>query len=338
MTYKSNKKIVVTGATGFLGSRVVDTLAGKYDVIAAGRTLDPTYPLSHNNVTYKLGDLTDLDYCREIVQGCSHVVNCAGLSTPWGNYDSFFKANVLTQVNLLTACAEANIQRFIYISTSSMYFNYRDRFNVSEADPLPGTLVNHYAATKRVAERVLEESGQEYIILRPRAIIGRGDRYILPRLIRTYEEGRLRMIGDGTNVMDLTAVSNVARAVELSVQASPEHCGHVYNVTNGNPVKVWFAINYVLFNLGLEPIQRKVPYQLALIGAKSAQWWAEHMNKWRKNAFVPYSVATLARSMTLDISKIRTRLGFQPEQSTYDAIDEFIEWYLGQREARGYAA
>ena len=99
--------IVVTGATGFLGSRIVEALAEHSSyarVIAAGRTIEPERHVKHNKVVYQLGELTDLDYCRQIVKGCSHIVNCASLSSPWGKYDEFFKANVLTNTNLIVAC------------------------------------------------------------------------------------------------------------------------------------------------------------------------------------------------------------------------------------------
>ena len=336
----SDQHILVTGATGFLGSRVVEALAlhsGWGKIAAAGRTLDPERYTEHDKVNYQLGDLADLEYCRKIVQGCSHVVHCASLSSPWGTCAAFYKANVVTQKNLLTACAEARIERFVYISTPSMYVNFKDRSFVREDEKLPPKLVNHYAATKQMAEQVLAKSNIPFITLRPRAIIGRGDRVIMPRLLRAYKEGRLRVIGHGQNVMDLTAVSNVVQAVLLSLEAPVACCGEVYNVTNDEPVRLWEAINYTLEELGFEGVRRRVPYRLALWIAQGAALAARMKGGNREPAIVPYSVANLARSMTLDITKIKERLGYHPQQTTYGAIDEFINWYKQKEVGHGLA-
>ena len=178
-------------------------------------------------------------------------------------------------------------------------------------------------------------SGIEYIALRPRAIIGRGDRVIMPRLLRAHEEGRLRVIGEGTNMMDLTAVSNVVQAVFLSLKAPRASCGEVYNVTNDEPIRLWEGINYTLKALGLKEVKQKIPYRLALSIAQVASLVGKLRRSRKEPAIVPYSIANLARSMTLDISKIKEKLGYRPVQSTYEAIDEFVEWYKQKQAVNG---
>ena len=325
-----SKQIVVTGATGFLGSRIVEKLLEDkaYDrIIAAGRSLKPAYRIDSPMVEYRLGDLGDLDYCRNIVKGCSHIVNCASLSSPWGSEKAFYQANVVTQENLILAAQEAGIQRYVYISTPSIYFAFYDRFDIRESDPLPDPLVNAYAETKLEAEKMLEQSGLSYISLRPRALVGRGDSVVMPRMIRAYREGRLRIIGDGENRAELTAVSNVVQAVLLSLQAVEENCGESYSVTNGEAVKLWHAINYTLEGMGLEPVKRKVPYWLAYQIASLMEWISKTFQGGKEPTLVRYSVGILAQNMTINIDKIKDRLGYEPQQSTYEAIDEFVEWY-----------
>lgn len=321
-------KILVTGATGFLGSRIIEKFAAFPEVkniVAAGRTIKSVHEFQHEKVNYVLGDLTDKNYVKSIVQGVDKVVNCASLSSPFGAYEDFRKANVDTQKILIKTCEDFNIQRFVYISTPGLYNDYCDRFDIKESDPLPSKLINNYAVTKLEAEKLLEKSSLSHVIIRPRALIGRGDTVIMPRLIRAFEEGRLRVIGDGKNRMDLTAVSNVADAVWLSLNTDEVNCGEVYNITNGEPVYLWNQIRYVLKGLGLELSDKKLSYKAAMRIGGIMEFFAKFTKK--EPTLMRYSVCTLANSLTLDISKAKTKLGYEPKLTTKQAIDEFLEWY-----------
>ena len=103
----------------------------------------------------------------------------------------------------------------IYISTPSLYYNGEDRIMVKESDPLPENFVNSYSKTKRQKRNVIENSNLNYII-RPRAIIGRGDSVIM-RLIKAHSLDRLKIIGKGNNIVDLTSVENVVHSIILSI-------------------------------------------------------------------------------------------------------------------------
>jgi nucleoside-diphosphate-sugar epimerase len=321
-------KILVTGATGFLGSRTIEKFAAYPEVekiIAAGRTIKSVHEVKHPKIEYHLGDLTDEKYVESIVQGVDKVVNCAALSSPFGEYETFKKANVDTQALLIKMCQRFDIQRYIYISTPGIYNAYRDRYNIKEGDPLPKTLINDYAVTKLAAEKLLDNANLSHVIIRPRALIGRGDTVIMPRLIRALEAGRLRIIGDGETVMDMTAVSNVADAIWLGLTTDEVNCGEAYNITNGEPVKLWDEMRYVLDGLNLEFPQKKLSYKAAMRIAGTMEFFAKFTKK--EPTLMRYSVSTLANSLTLDISKAKEKLGYEPKMTTKEAVDEFLAWY-----------
>ncbi len=322
--------VLLTGATGFLGWRTLEALVNDRaidHIVATGRTLKLTHTVAHKKVTYRLGELENKDFVESLFENIDAVVNAAALSSPWGDQEEFETANVHTQRNLIEAAKKHEIQRFVYISTPSLYFNFRDRFEVKEDEPLPHILVNHYAATKRKAELLIIESELPYIILRPRAIIGRGDTVIMPRLIRAVDDGRLKIIGDGKNVVDLTSVANVAQAILLSLKTENESSlNEIYNISNGAPVVLWVAISEVLTRLGRTAPTRKVPYRMVKWVARFLEFKSRLTNN-QEPVLTQYGVGTLAFSLTLDISKAKNLLGYQPMVSTEEAIDEFVNWY-----------
>ena len=322
-------KILLTGATGFLGYRTLEKLVMlNYvsSIIATGRTLLPYRKINNSKIVYEFGSLEDNVFVEKLVIGVDIIINTASLSSPWGNPSDFKKANIDTQSNLIQAAKKYGVKKFIYISSPSVYFNGKNRNAVKESDPLPAKFVNEYAKTKRQAEILLENSQLPYVILRPRALIGRGDSVIMPRLIRAFDEGKLRIIGRGINVVDLTSVDNVVEAIHLSIHAKDDAVNQIYNITNDEPTVLWKSIQDVLSALNKPLNQKKIPYYIVFSYAKLVELKARILKK-NEPTLTAYGVGTLALSFTLDITKAKTLLGYRPVISTKEAIDEFVKWY-----------
>lgn len=321
--------ILITGAAGFLGGRLTKYLAAHegFSVRATSRRTHRTEELQQAGAEFWPFGATPLTL---LMRGVDAVVHCAALSSPWGRYDAFYQANVALTERLLVAAQEAGVQRFVNISTPSLYNDYRDVVGARESDPLPEP-INHYAATKRMAElRVQAAHGaaMKTLSIRPRALIGAEDVVIFPRVMRAYDLGRLRIIGSGDNMVDFTAVHNLCRAIELALRAPAEAYGRTYNVTDGQPVPMWSAINTMLTRLGKAPVRRHLPYSVADAVARLSEWRARRSRAYTEPALTRYGVAVLSRSFTLDITAAREHLGYRPQQTTDEAITEFVNWYL----------
>lgn len=322
-------RVLLTGATGFLGYRTLEKLIGEPEVtqiIATGRRIKSTHAVDHPKVVYRLGDLEDADFVESLVKEVDHIIHAAALSSPWGKYEAFERANVHPQRHLITAAEKYGIQRFVYISTPSLYFDHTDKLDIRESDPLPSSFVNAYSETKRKAEVLLENSSLPYVILRPRALTGRGDTVIMPRLIRAFDAGRLKIIGDGENLADLTAVANVADAIYLGLTAEDKGLNQTYNISNGAPVKLWDSISTVLRKLDRTPPTKKVPFKVVKFVARMMEWKSKLTNG-KEPTLTQYGVGTLAMSFTMDISKARELLGYSPKISIDEAMEEFVIWY-----------
>jgi nucleoside-diphosphate-sugar epimerase len=321
-------KLLITGATGFLGYRTIEYLLAESDfhIIAAARTKRPERHFKSKRVKYHFGDLANEDYVKELfVSSPEMIVNCASLSSPWGKKYLFIRENIDTQNLLIKYAIKESDIRFIYISSPSIYVNHRHRINITEKSQLFRP-VNAYAWSKRVAENALKSSDLAYIILRPRALVGRGDTIIFPRLIRAHQNGKLKRMGSGKNISDLTGVKNMAHAIYCAIIAKKKKAlNEDYNITNDEPVILWNTIDKVLQSLDYGTVQGKIPISLAY----GMAWLLEKFSRigsQKEPALLRYSVSTLARSMTFDISKAKKYLNYNPIVSSDDAIQEFIQW------------
>jgi nucleoside-diphosphate-sugar epimerase len=320
-------KALITGGTGFLGGKLARRLHGMgWDVTVLGR--NPA-ALGETQARGIKAIRTNLEDSAAIIAACKGqeiVFHCGALSAPWGKPGDFYAANVLGTANIIHACMDANVHRLVHVSTPSIYFRFRPRLNVREDAELPKP-VNEYARTKRLAEERIDRAytdGLPVITIRPRAIFGPGDTSILPRLIQRLETGRIPIIGDGKNVTDLTYVENAVDALILCAGSPLSTLGKKYNITNGEPIRLWPVIERVCEALHLSYPKHKVPYQVAHYIAWMLEWIYRFLPGQPEPPFTRYSVFVIAQSATLDITAARRELGYRPRVSVEQGLEEFI--------------
>ncbi len=321
--------VLVTGATGFIGARIVDTLLNDpaYAVFFSGRSQPKDASFKARGARFLQGDLLDAEFCNRSLQNISTVIHCAGLAGTWGDYQTYYLANVKATENLVTVAKSCGANRFINISSPSIYFDFKNQLDLVESY-LPPKFSNAYAKTKWESEQVVQNAhGPNFytVSLRPRAVIGRGDQNIFPRVIRMVETGRLVQVGKGENVVDFTTVGNLVDAVRLCMEA-PEHAmGEVYNITNGEPVRFWHLVESALAKAGLPSTRTKLPYGLVMAAATLNELICRAVGVKREPVLLPISIGVLTFSMTLNIDKARKKLGYQPRLKTLDGVNEFIQ-------------
>lgn len=325
-------KILITGATGFLGGRLIEKLLAEkstYQIFATGRNESSLNLLEKKGVITLKGDLSEYDFTKKITEGIDVIVHSSALSSPWGKFEDFYKANILATKNIIESARLNNVKKIINISTPSIYFDNEDRFDIKE-DFLPNKFVNFYAQTKYEAERLISQANSETLqtlSLRPRAIIGAGDTSIMPRILKGQIEGKLKIIGSGNNIVDVSSVSNVCDAIILAINADKKAYGNSYNINNGTPVKLWELIEKTLTKLDYKLNKTKVPFEVAYSVAKLLETKAKFSKDFKEPVLTCYGVAILAKSMTMNIEKASNLLGYIPKQTTDETIDEFVDWW-----------
>jgi nucleoside-diphosphate-sugar epimerase len=324
--------LLVTGASGFLGGRTAAHFAGVPDFLvrATSRSTKKAGVLTQLGCEFGPGDLTDANFVSTLVAGIDIIVHCAALSSPYGIKSAFESANIIATETLLQAARNAGVSKFIFISTPTIYVDLTSKFNVKESDPLPRKPVNRYAETKLLAEQIVLSNNTQAIqtlALRPRAIIGAEDTVIFPRVLNAYEKGKLKIVGRGDNLCDLTCVRNVIEAIQCAIHAPDHAFGEAYNITNGEPVNFWEMLNYALESLGYDRVTKKVPKGLAIRVAGLVESYYKLFLPHNEPTLTAYGIAVLADHFTMDITKAKMLLNYKPVMTTKEGIDEFIAWH-----------
>ena len=314
-------RVLVTGASGFLGGVLVRTLVDHgHQVRATGRDHARLASLPEA-VEKHPADLTHPEAVRLACDGCEAVVHSAALSAPWGPRKAFWDTNVLGTQQLLDACQAAGIRRLIHISSPSVIFTGRDLHNATETEPYARHPLSAYAWSKQHAEQRVRHSPLDWLILRPKAIFGPGDTSLLPRIVAAAREGRLPTIGTGTNAIDLTYVDNVAHAVALALDSTVTR--QVYHVTNDEHVPLWPLIHRVLAHFGVPSPRWRLPLWLALQVGWLSEIRATLLGG--EPRLTRYSAALLGTTQTYDISALKRDLAYRPLVSVDEGVRRTLQ-------------
>lgn len=265
-----------------------------------------------------------MDAAERLSEACGPidaVVHAAALSSPWGRWSDFRRANVVGTQAVIEAARRWGARRFVFISSPSVYFRFADQIGVRETNALPEP-VNAYARSKQLAEAmVLAARDLEPIVLRPRGLYGRGDTALLPRLIRAAGRGRLPLLRNGEARTDLTHVDDVTNAVLAALDASCQAIGVAFNVSGGEALRVTNIVEAAAARAGTSVRWRRLPVALALAGARAMEALYSAAPGRPEPPITRYGVGVFAYSQTLDLTAARVGLGWAPRVSWAEGLE-----------------
>ncbi|WP_211315537.1 NAD-dependent epimerase/dehydratase family protein [Rathayibacter caricis] len=318
-----DRRVLITGATGFLGGYAVSEFAANGDdVIASGRN---TAVLDRLARTHRLETIArDLHGLASTAVRADVLVHAAALSSPWARSKDFQEHNVVGTRRMIDLVERSGVRRMVFVSSPSIYSAHRHRFDVREDEVDPRNTMSLYIRSKITAERMLQTAHAEgripeLVILRPRGLIGVGDPSLLPRLVEASRRGGIPLFDDGENLVDVTCVENAATALRLAADTPTAH-GSVYNITNGEPTPFGALLDRFFAAMGEVPRYRRVDLRVLRAAAVALERIYTLAPVGAEPPFTRYTVATLAYAQTLDISRARAELGYRPSVPLSEGI------------------
>ncbi|HLN77322.1 MAG TPA: NAD-dependent epimerase/dehydratase family protein [Nocardioidaceae bacterium] len=274
--------VVVTGANGFVGSRVCAALVDRGATVRAVVRRAGTAP-ALADVEERVGDFHDPDLAAAVVQDASAVVTTVH---PMGtDRETQHRIGVEGTPVLARAARDAGVSRLVHISTAAVYDRSPGVGDVDEASPLVADDANAYAVTKRDTDAALGGvHGFTRVILRPPAILGAGETSIWnslrPAQIREDEKARHAVPGQSfawVHVDDLAALAAAVASGGVAGSTDPgrgpvEGACTVVNVAAG-PATARDYYETVTGALGVEPVWDDAPVWTGRILAERAQGW-----------------------------------------------------------------
>ena len=316
-----NKKILITGGAGFIGSNLCDYFIKNNEVVcldnfATGHFHNIAHLIEHKNFRLIEGDIRDYKTCEQAVKGIDYVLHQAALgSVPRSINDPLLtnEVNVSGFLNVLQAATKEGVSRFVYAASSS---TYGDSEALPKVEDVIGKPLSPYAVTKYVNELYADVFSKTYGIetigLRYFNVFGRNQdpngayAAVIPKFVKSFINHESPVVnGDGNFSRDFTYIDNVIHMNEKALETQDKNAiNTVYNTAYGDRATLNELISYLKEYLGeFDPEILKVEVKYGPLRAGD----------------IPHSLAS--------VEKAKKLLNYNPKYSLKNGLKEAVEWY-----------
>ena len=316
-----DKSVLVTGGAGFIGSHLVERLLKSARKVICLDNFNPFYDpaikranirpsLSHSDFTLIEGDISDSATLSSIfrskdIDTVVHLAAMAGVRPSVDDPQLYNRVNVLGTTNLLQECRQADLRKFVFGSSSSVY-GLNDKVPFSE-DAAVGKTASPYGATKLAGEVLCHTYHHLYdipmICLRFFTVYGprqRPEMAIHKFTRRIHEEDDVPVFGDGTSRRDYTYIDNIVDGIMAAIDC---HCQfEIVNLGRSQTIALLDMIRLIETSLGKKANIKFVAPQMG---------------------DVPITFASVEKAASL--------LGYRPAVSIDEGIERSVRWFLQQR-------
>ena len=317
-----NKKILVTGGAGFIGSNLCEYFVKCeaevrcLDNFATGHLHNIEHLLARDNFSLIEGDIRNLEDCLKASKSVDFILHQAALgSVPRSIEDPITsnEVNVSGFLNMLVAARDNKVKRFVYAASSS---TYGDSVNLPKVEDVIGKPLSPYAITKYVNELYADNFKLTYNLdtvgLRYFNVYGRKQdpngayAAVIPLFVKQLMRHESPVInGDGSYSRDFTYIDNVIQMNVLAITTQDkEALNQVYNTAVGDRTTLVELVNYL-------------KTYLSVFDSKIADIEVEYGSN--RKGDIPHSLASIEKAQTL--------LGYQPSHSIQEGIKQAVSWY-----------
>lgn len=306
------KKVLVTGAAGFIGSHLVDFLIEKgFEVVSVDNLSTGKIENVNKNSKFYKANISNQKEVEKIMKEerpdiifhLAAMAKTKSTSAGWKNPSITFKTNVLGTFNILNSLVKTDLDSKIVFASSAAIYGEPSYLPIDENHPT--NPISPYGISKLAAEKVIKsfnaQFGIKYVLLRIFNAYGpRQSRYVMYDLIKKLKRNpkKLIVLGDGSQTRDYCFISDVVNGFYLaSLKKKAEN--KIYNLGTGKGTSISELVNILLSELNLKNTQ---------IIYKGKSWTGD------------------IRFLVANINKIKRELGFKPKTNLIEGIRKLIKW------------
>jgi len=319
-------KVLVTGASGYIGGNLVKKLSEKgIETRAFVRTTSNIARLRElENVEICYGDLADLLSLERALRGIHVVHHIGGLASDWGNYRDFYQVNYLGTRNVLRASIEAHVKRYIYLSTMGV-LELGGRGAIKENQPY-GHFPGNYLRSKTEAEKMVRKYSHliPTVIIRPPAVYGPEDPQCTTRALKFAQKNLMFLVSGGKGIFPHIYIDNLVDALMLAMR-NESAVGGIFNLTDGEDTTAGEFFTRLNHIAGKGDIHLVLPYSLAWGVALLMDIFARLRGKPPLLSWIALQFLTL--KCRFDISKARNKLEYNPAVSFDEGMRRVRLWW-----------
>ncbi len=328
---------LVTGGTGLLGSHIVEQLRLRnLPVRVLVRKNSDRSWLKTQNVEFVDGDVTDPQSLAAACRGVDAVYHSAARVGDWGPWEEFQRITIDGTRSMVEAAIAAKVRRFVHVSSISCYGYHTREITVDETFPLGYKMYRwaYYTKSKIAAENIVWDAYKskriEVTVIRPAWIYGPRDRTTIARLYDMITSRRAKILGDGTNRLNVVYAGNIAEAA-IAAAARPDCNGEAFNCSNDGEITQQQYFDLLASAIGAPRVTTRIPYNIAY-GAGHLLEIIGHMTGQKNPPLITrYAVWLMGRRSFFSAEKARRMLGWKPTVTYETGIPMTVRWYEQQR-------
>jgi nucleoside-diphosphate-sugar epimerase len=305
-------KVLVTGATSFVGRALVTTLRNAAHEV---RTLVLRATDARNDSEAIVGDLSSEASVARATQGVEVVFHCARSEDAFRGRRALEALNLVGTENVLAACRATGVRRVVFLSSANVTRGTDARNYVDEDLPQPARFLDDAAETLALAEDLVvaaSDAALSTVTLRPGWLWGVGDTWLAARVVRGSRHS-WRWIDDGRALCATTNITNLTSAFLLAATTN-DAAGGVYYLTDDERTTVREFLTRLAGALGVTLSGGSTPYALAYVMA------------WLRGAPHRSEVVAMGRSTHFNIQRARTTLGYAPVVDITEGMRQVAQW------------
>lgn len=320
-----NKRILITGANGFIGGRLAERLAQDEGTIIRGLVRDASR-ITHHVSEISIGDIVDTDVVKHAIDGCDIVIHCAAMQSGRAKIDEYRRVNVVGTLNLLRAAKDANVQRFIHISTINVHGfpPPRDANADSPLDFSDGFYSVSKAEGERAALQFARENNFPLVVVRPACTYGPRSVVWTITPLKRVQRGRPVLIGDGNGICNAVYIDNLVDLILLTLK-NDAAVGQSFIGAEGRGV-TWREFYGAYARMAGIARINSMPRWFAILAATGFGMLA------RLDGYPPRvdraSVEFYSHRVVFNIEKSKRLLGYGPKVSLEEGMAQTRQWLV----------